>query len=295
MNELKVVSDGVLQVDLSTKMVRLNPIAKSCNKLVSDWLRLQGTQDLICEFQFSNAVMGNPITTIQGGRPSEQGTWVTKELAIAFMMWCSPSFAVGCLKKLDELFTTGETKLEHQAPSTFKEALLLAIEQQEKIEGLETQTKTLEIELDQSEDWLTIKKVAFLNALTWQFFDWKILKEYSDQFNYPPKKIFDANFPAGVNAYHISVWEAVYPSLYFTENKNVEVENVEVENVDKDTLLTANKVAEILNKSTSFVYKQMQLGTIKFIRLSPRKVVFKPSDVDDFLNKQIDNLLKKLN
>ena len=215
MNELKVVSDGVLQVDLSTKMVRLNPIAKSCNKLVSDWLRLQGTQDLICEFQFSNAVMGNPITTIQGGRPSEQGTWVTKELAIAFMMWCSPSFAVGCLKKLDELFTTGETKLQHQAPSTFKEALLLAIEQQEKIEGLETQTKTLEIELDQSQDWLTIKKVAFLNNLTWQFFDWKILKEYSlynsiDNFLYayvPVSReslLLPEEFPILCAFYHLS-------------------------------------------------------------------------------------------
>ena len=78
-------------------------------------------------------------------------------------------------------------------------------------------------------------------------------------------------------------------------NELNELKIVEVENVEKENLLTTNKVAEILNKSTSFVYKQMELGTIKFIRLSQRKVGFKRSDVDDFLNKQIDDLLKKLN
>ena len=79
------------------------------------------------------------------------------------------------------------------------------------------------------------------------------------------------------------------------ELKIAEAENTEAENVDKEDLLSTAKVAEILNKSTSFVYKQMQLGTINFIRLSSKKVGFKPSDVDDFLNKQIDDLLKKLN
>jgi len=78
-------------------------------------------------------------------------------------------------------------------------------------------------------------------------------------------------------------------------NELNELKIVEVENVEKENLLTTINVAEILNKSTSFVYKQMELGTIKFIRLSQRKVGFKRSDVDDFLNKQIDDLLKKLN
>jgi excisionase family DNA binding protein len=287
MNDLKIVStnDGILEVNLNSKMVRLNPIAKSCNKLVSDWLRLQGTQDLICEFQFSNAVMGNPITTIQGGRPSEQGTWVTKELAIAFMMWCSPSFAVGCLKKLDELFTTGETKIEHQAPATFKEALLLAIEQQEKIENLENQTKTLEIELDQSHEWLTIKKVASLNSLNWQNLDWRLLKTISEDFNCLPKKIFDANFPSGVNAYHVSVWENAYPNLKLDNNLLIEKKAEAIE-PKEDIHLSITDVCEKLKVSKSFIYKRMQSGEIKFNKLSQRKTFFKLSDINDFLNKK---------
>jgi excisionase family DNA binding protein len=78
-------------------------------------------------------------------------------------------------------------------------------------------------------------------------------------------------------------------------NELIELKIGEVENVEIENLLATSKVAEILNKSTSFVYKQMELGTIKFIRLSERKVGFKRSDVDDFLNKQIDDLKKKLN
>jgi len=102
-----------------------------------------------------------------------------------------------------------------QVPTTFKEALLLAVEQQEKIEQLELETKTLEIELDKSHEWISIKKVAHANSVHWKSLEWKKLKDVSKITGYLPKKIFDANFPAGVNAYHVSAWKIVYPNLKY--------------------------------------------------------------------------------
>ena len=108
-----------------------------------------------------------------------------------------------------------ESKQSFQVPTTFKEALLLAVEQQEKIEQLELETKTLEIELDKSHEWISIKKVAHANSVHWKSLEWKKLKDVSKITGYLPKKIFDANFPAGVNAYHVSAWKIVYPNLKY--------------------------------------------------------------------------------
>ena len=108
-----------------------------------------------------------------------------------------------------------EVKPIFQVPTTFKEALLLAVEQQEKIEQLELETKTLEIELDKSHEWISIKKVAHANSVHWKSLEWKKLKDVSKITGYLPKKIFDANFPTGVNAYHISAWKIVYPNLKY--------------------------------------------------------------------------------
>ncbi len=108
-----------------------------------------------------------------------------------------------------------ESKQSFQVPTTFKEALLLAVEQQEKIEQLELETKTLEIELDKSHEWLTIKKVAHANKVHWKSLEYKKLKDVSKSTGYLPKKVFDANFPNGVNAYHVSAWKIVYPNLKY--------------------------------------------------------------------------------
>jgi len=118
-------------------------------------------------------------------------------------------YFIECEKQLIEL------KPVFQVPTTFKEALLLAVEQQEKIEQLELETKTLEIELDKSHEWITIKKVAYANKIDWQSLEWKKLINVSHATGYLPKKIFDANFPKGVNSYHVSVWKIVYPNLKY--------------------------------------------------------------------------------
>lgn len=88
-------------------------------------------------------------------------------------------------------------------PQTLPEALRLAAD-------LAEQKEQLQIELDYSKEWFSIKRVAKLNDVDWKTFDWRKLKEESIRCGLNVKKIFDANY-GEVNTYHCSVWEKVYP------------------------------------------------------------------------------------
>ena len=70
----------------------------------------------------------------------------------------------------------------------------------------------LKVELDQSKEWYTIKRVAQFNDVSWKTFSWRKLKEASADLGYEVKKAFDANYGQG-NVYHVKVWKRVYPSL----------------------------------------------------------------------------------
>jgi phage regulator Rha-like protein len=99
-----------------------------------------------------------------------------------------------------------ELEAKNNKPLTRKEMALMVIAQEEEIERLQ-------IELDQSKQWLTIKKVAAHNNLNWKSLEWRKLKATSEVIGLIPKKIFDANFPDGVNVYHKDAWRIVYPNL----------------------------------------------------------------------------------
>lgn len=73
-----------------------------------------------------------------------------------------------------------------------------------------TKANALESELDRSKEWYSIKRVAKINDVDWQTFNWRKLKVASEKSGLGVKKIFDANY-GEVNTYHCSVWEQVYP------------------------------------------------------------------------------------
>lgn len=62
--------------------------------------------------------------------------------------------------------------------------------------------KKLEILLDESSEWATIKRVEIASR---RKFKWSDLKKTSKLLNIPPRKVFDANY-GEVNSYHSSVW-----------------------------------------------------------------------------------------
>jgi len=107
-----------------------------------------------------------------------------------------------------------------RVPKTFIEAMQLATQTlieneslKEEVRALTDQRDDLQIELDQSMEWLSIKKVAAYNNLHWKQIPWLPLKRHGIQTGRIPHKVFDANFPDGVNMYHRESWIAVYPHL----------------------------------------------------------------------------------
>lgn len=64
----------------------------------------------------------------------------------------------------------------------------------------------LEVELDKSKEWSTIKRMEMLTGLK---FNWRILKSAGVDLGIPAKDVYDPNFGT-VKAYHESVWAEAY-------------------------------------------------------------------------------------
>lgn len=72
---------------------------------------------------------------------------------------------------------------------------------------LQAENEILQIALDESKDWYSIKRMEKLNPT--KHFSWRLLKKESEKLEQEIKKVFDANY-GEVNAYHISVWQSLY-------------------------------------------------------------------------------------
>ncbi|MGL5051041.1 MAG: Rha family transcriptional regulator [Fusobacteriaceae bacterium] len=132
-------------------------------------------------------------------------------------------------------FNRMEKATKLKAPSTLKEALILALKQQEQIEKLEIENKQLEItksyisdkktatamntasrlskenvkleiELDKNKNYSTIKRMEIVTGLK---FNWRLLKEISNNLNIKTIDTFDSNYGT-VKSYHKEVWLEAY-------------------------------------------------------------------------------------
>lgn len=124
-------------------------------------------------------------------------------------------FTAKYVKRFHEM----EEQLKTKVPQTYLEAL-------KELVAVEEEKERLQLELDRSKDWYSIKRVAALNDVSWKTFDWRKLKQVGEQMGYEVRKIFDANY-GEVNTYHREVWETAYPRyeiqrwpdrLFFIEN-----------------------------------------------------------------------------
>lgn len=77
----------------------------------------------------------------------------------------------------------------------------------QKILGLQTERDNLKIQLDESKEWYSIKRMQKLNPD--EDFSYSLLKKESIKLGYPIKKVFDMNY-GEVNSYHRDVWESLY-------------------------------------------------------------------------------------
>lgn len=103
-------------------------------------------------------------------------------------------------------------------PVTLQLMLTASIERQQKLllennqlkennKKLSVEKENLQITLDESKEWYSIKRMEKLNP--GKHFSWKLLKNESEKMGVPVNKVFDQNYDR-VNSYHISVWESLY-------------------------------------------------------------------------------------
>lgn len=229
----KQYNNAIINFDLSNDlMINLTEMAKANGKLVADFLRLKSTEDYLKEY---SADMVIPITDIlvvkQGG--THQGTWANQDIALYFAQWLSPKFHIWCNKQIKDLLTNGKVSMQ---PKT---ALELAKEQVALLEALEAKqieldhaikTKAyisdkktatalntasqavkkvnkLEIELDKSKEYCTIKRMEMINH--GQKFNWRLLKSTASEMDIDTIDVFDQNY-GKVKAYHKDVWLEAY-------------------------------------------------------------------------------------
>jgi prophage antirepressor-like protein len=103
-------------------------------------------------------------------------------------------------------------------PKTHIEAVEAYLAELKEKERLAFEKRNLQIELDESREYFTVKRVAALNGIYWKKINWKALKNTSAAMELDVRKIFDGNY-GKVNAYHISVWKHEYPHFTYSPEK----------------------------------------------------------------------------
>ena len=85
-------------------------------------------------------------------------------------------------------------------------------EERQKVAKLEAHVEEKSLQLDESKQYYTVKRVAKINRIDWRSISWKRLKNTSEYLQLEVKKVFDSNF-GSVNSYHLDVWLYEYPEL----------------------------------------------------------------------------------
>ena len=123
------------------KMINATEMAKPFGKLVGNFLRLKETKEYITllEERYSDVNIGREaLRVVKGGDVNDvlQGTWMDEKLALKFAAWLSPRFELWVYDRIQELLSTGETRLQGIPPSGFATTLRLLAEQWEMQEQI---------------------------------------------------------------------------------------------------------------------------------------------------------------
>lgn len=121
-------------------------------------------------------------------------------------------YFIECEKKLQEV--NSKANLLLMIYEGGKDAVT-ASKQLAEIEVKEA-VKPLEIELDKNKEWYSIKRVTKLIGGS---YDWRKLKQASEDHGYDIERVFDKNYGT-VNAYHVDVWNDVYPDLKLSDKES---------------------------------------------------------------------------
>lgn len=131
------------------KMINATEMARPFKgKMVADFLRLKATKDYITllEERYGDSHIALPrevLRVVKGGDAAagQQGTWMDEKLALKFAAWLSPRFELWVYDRIQELLSTGETRLKGIPPSGFAATLRLLAEQWEKQEQINEEVR----------------------------------------------------------------------------------------------------------------------------------------------------------
>ncbi len=131
------------------KMINATEMARPFKgKMVADFLRLKATKDYITllEERYGDSHIAPPrevLRVVKGGDAAagQQGTWMDEKLALKFAAWLSPRFELWVYDRIQELLSTGETRLQGIPPSGFAATLRLLAEQWEKQEQINEEVR----------------------------------------------------------------------------------------------------------------------------------------------------------
>jgi hypothetical protein len=122
-----------------------------------------------------------------------------KELTMTLITGYSVVLRNKVIKRWQEL--EGNSK-----PMSRLELAKLQVQLIEALEAKEAEVQDLKIELDESKEWSSIKRVEMA---TNDSFSWRPLAAYCDKYRIPRRDIFDANYGT-VRAYPKEAWKEVY-------------------------------------------------------------------------------------
>ena len=123
---------GLVKMLRGNAYVNLNDVAKTFDKRLDNWMRLQSTKELLDCFSKDPSYNGaTGIYAVKGfsGLPSHLryglestnnedfkkygGTLAHPDIAIQFAQWCSPGFALWVSRQIRHLLTYGEVNLHY--------------------------------------------------------------------------------------------------------------------------------------------------------------------------------------
>lgn len=227
MDALIIGTSEIRQLDGLYSLNDLHKSAGSESKHRPNYfLDLQQTKELVGEIE----IAGIPAISAK----PKIGTYVCKELVIAYAAWISAEFH---LKVIRFFLDHNIPKQEPAAtlPKSFAEALRIAadleekkaIAEQERDEAIRTKAMigsrreakamaavsvqkrradALEVKLDEHDSWATVKRMEDQTGLK---FNWRVLKKTAEELGIYVKKAHDENY-GEVNSYHDKVWKHAY-------------------------------------------------------------------------------------